>query len=132
MTLRSSILVFGLGSGFAWAAFGLILFTVPPEVAGPIGEAFFFGALFVALTGTLTILGVLGRVRMSALLPSLHIGPAFRQGALLSVAAVSALLLQRFRWLRWWSILLLVGVLVGIDLVLARRDPEQLPSARKQ
>lgn len=126
MTLRSSLVVFGLGSGFAWAAFLLILFTVPPDVAGPLGETFFFGALFVALTGTLTMLGVLGRVRLSTVLPALHIGPSFRQGTLLAVAAVGTLLLQRFRSLRWWNILFLVVLVVGLDLFFARRDPERV------
>lgn len=123
MTLRSSLLVFGVGAAFAWTAFFLIWLTVPPDVAGPLGEAFFFGSLFVAVAGTLTILGVLGRTRGSALLPALHIGPAFRQGALLACAGVGALLLQRFRFLRWWNILLFVVVLVGLDLFFARRDP---------
>lgn len=124
VTLRSSLAVFGIGTAFAWAAFLLIFFTVPPDTAGILGEAFFFSALLLALIGTLTMLGILGRWRMSSLLPALHIGPAFRQGALLSVAAVSLLLLQRFRILRWWNILLLVVVLVGIDFLLARREPK--------
>ncbi len=131
MTLRSSLLVFAVGTGFACTAFLLILFTVPPDVAGPLGEAFFFGSLFVALTGTFTMLGVMGRVRMSALLPALHIGPAFRQGVLLATAAVGALLFQRFRVLRWWNILLLVLILAGLDLVFARRDPERVPEHTK-
>lgn len=122
MTLRSSLVVFGLGSGFAWTAFLLVLFTVPPETAGSVGEGFFFGSLFVALIGTLTMLGALGRTRMSTLLPVLHLGPAFRQGALLATAATGLLLLQRFRFLRWWTVLLGVAVLVGIDLFLARRS----------
>lgn len=122
MTLRSSLAVFGLGSGFAWTAFALILLTVPPDGAGTLGEAFFFGSLFVALTGTFTILGVLGRVRRSTLLPLLHITPAFRQGVLLALAAVGLLALQRFRVLRWWNMLLLVVVVVGLDLFFARRD----------
>lgn len=125
MTLRSSLLVFGLGSGFAGAAFLLILFTVPPETAGAAGEAFFFGSLFVALTGVLTVLGVLGRVRRSTLLPALHIGPSFRHGFLLSAAAVGMLLLQRFRFLRWWTILIVVLILVVLDVALSRRDPRE-------
>ena len=120
MTLRSSLLVFGMGSGCAWAAFFLILFTVPPETAGSLGEGFFFGSLLVALAGTRTTLGVLGRTRVSTLLPMLHIGPAFRQGALLAVAATGLLLLQRFRFLRWWNVLLFVGVLVVVDVLLTR------------
>lgn len=122
VTLRASLFIFGLGSGFAWTAFSLIYLTVLPDDAGVVGETFFFGALFVALTGTLTMLGVLGRARSSALLPAFHIGPAFRQGFLLSTAAVGTLLLQRFRLLRWWNVLLLAVVLMGLDLFFARHD----------
>lgn len=109
-----------MGSGCAWAAFLLILFTVPPETAGSLGEGFFFGSLFVALTGTLTMLGILGRTRVSTVLPMLHIGPAFRQGVLLAAAATGFLLLQRFRFLRWWNVLLFVGVLVVVDVLLTK------------
>ncbi len=124
MTLRSSLAVFGVGTTFAWAAFLLIFFLVPPETAGTLGEVFFFSALFLAFVGTLTMLGVLGRWRMSRLLPALHIGPAFRQGMFLSIAAVGMLLLQRFRVLRWWNIALLVVMLVVLDFLLARREPK--------
>lgn len=122
VTLRSSLSIFGLGSAFAFAAFFLIVSTVPPETAGLIGEAFFLGSLFLGITGLLTILGILGRVRSSTLLPALHIGPAFRQAVLLACAAVGLLLLQRFRLLQWWNALLLVIVLVGLDLFFSRRD----------
>lgn len=128
VTLRSSLVVFGLGSGFAWTAFLLILFTVPPDDAGLLGETFFFASLFVALTGTLTILGLLGRVRRSTLLPALHMNPAFRQGMLLAAAAVGSLLLQRFRILRLWNVLALVLALVCIDYVFSRRE-ERVPAA---
>lgn len=122
VTLRTSLSVFGLGSAFAWAAFLLIVFTIPPESAGVVGEGFFLGSLFLGLTGALTILGILGRVRASSLLPALHIGPAFRQAVLLATAAVGLLVLQRLRMLQWWNALLLGAALVIADLVLARRD----------
>lgn len=125
VTLRSSLLIFALGSGLAWGAFFLIFYAVPPDVAGRIGEIFFFLSLFVALTGTFTVLGVLGRRRASTVLPILHIAPAFRQGVLLAAAAVGFLVLQRFRFLRWWNVLLLVAVLVGLDFFFARRDSGQ-------
>ncbi|TSC72867.1 MAG: Uncharacterized protein G01um101438_266 [Parcubacteria group bacterium Gr01-1014_38] len=120
MTLRSSLAVFGVGTAFAWAAFLLIFVTVPPETADSLGEFFFFSALFLALTGTLTMLGIVGRWRMSSVLPALHIGPAFRQGMLLSGTAAGLLLLQRFRFLRWWNVLLVVAVAVLLDVLLTR------------
>lgn len=120
MTLRSSLLVFGTGTALAAAAFLLLLLTVPPETAGALGESFFFSALFLGVTGLLTMCGILGRRRASRLLPALHIGPAFRQGFLLASAGVGLLLLQRFRVLRWWNLLLVVGVVVALDIVLTR------------
>jgi hypothetical protein len=121
MTLRGSFIVFSIGTALAWGAWVLILNTVPPRSGGALGELFFFGALFLAITGTLTILGVLGRIRASSALPSVHLGASFRQGALLAIAAVGALLLQRFHILRWWNILLLGGALLMLDLALTRR-----------
>lgn len=123
MTLRSSLIIFSIGTALAWGAWTLILTTVPPRSSGALGEAFFFGSLFLAVTGTLTILGVLGRARTSSTLPSAHVGSAFRQGVLMAIAVVGALLLQRFQVLRWWNILLLVLILVGLDLAFSRRDP---------
>lgn len=114
-------MVFGMGTVLAWGAWVLVLMTVPPGVAGVPGELFFFGALFLALTGTLTMLGVIGRTRTSSALPSLHLGAAFRQASLIAIAAVGTLLLQRFHVLRWWNILTIVGVLLLLDLTLTGR-----------
>ncbi len=123
MTLRGSLVVFAVGTLLAWAAWALVLNSVPPELGGLPAEVFFFGALFFALTGTLTILGILGRMRRSPSRPALHVSDAFRQGLLLSLATVGALVLQRFRLLHWWSILMLALVLFVIDLLTARRRP---------
>lgn len=128
MTLRGSLLVFGMGTVLAWGAWLLILFSVEPAANGMVGELFFFGSLFLAITGTLTILGVLGRNRASSALPSIHLAAAFRQGALIAIATVGALVLRRFQYLRWWNILLLGGALVMLDLALTRRRrPPGLP-----
>ena len=120
MTLRGSLVLFGIGTLLSWGAWVLILTTVPPRANALWGELFFFGSLFLALTGTLTILGLLGRIRTSAALPSAHVSAAFRQAVLIATAAVGALLLQRFQSLRWWNILLLGGALIMLDLALTR------------
>lgn len=101
----------------AWAAFVFAVVTIDPIANGLWGEIFFFSALFLAVTGTMTILGVFGRSRSSPELASNHLAPAFRQGLLISVAIVAVLVLQRFRFLQWWNILLLGGILVLIDLI---------------
>jgi len=121
MTLRSSLAVFITGAVLAWTAWVLIVTTVEPGSAGVVGEAFFFGSLLLALTGTLTTLGILGRMRMFSQLPSVYIGPAFRQGMLISTAMIGSLLLQRLRFLSWWNLILMGAILVMLDLVLSNR-----------
>jgi hypothetical protein len=120
MTLRSSFVVFGMGTMLAWGALALTILTVPPETGGIAAQLFFFAALFLALAGTLTLLGVLGRMRTSGRLASLHLTPAFRQGALIAGGAVGILLLQRVHLLRWWTVLILCGALFVTDLFLSR------------
>lgn len=101
----------------AWVAFTFAVMVIDPIANGFWGEVFFFSALFLAVTGTVTILGVLGRSKSSSELASNHLAPAFRQGLLIAVAIVAVLVLQRFRFLQWWNILLLGGILVLIDLI---------------
>jgi hypothetical protein len=119
MTLRSSLIIFGIWTVVAFAALVFVVTSVAPVANGIYAEAFFFGSLLLATTGIMTILGVLGRLRSSTELPANHLAPAFRQGFLIAVALVTVLLLQRFRILQWWNVLLLGIILVLVDLVFA-------------
>jgi len=121
MTFRGLLIIFGVGTALAWGAWFLILNTVPPASAGILGEVFFFSSLFLAILGTLTIVGILGRKKNSEKIPSFYVTPAFRQGFILALAVVGTLLLQRFQYLRWWNILLLGGSLLMLDLALTKR-----------
>lgn len=119
MTLRSSLIIFGIWTALALATLVFVITSVAPGANGVYAEAFFFCALFLATTGVMTILGVFGRLRNSTELPANQLAPAFRQGLLIAIALVTVLLLQRFRILQWWNILLLGIILVLIDLVFA-------------
>lgn len=119
MTLRSSLIIFGIWTAIALAVLAFVVTSVAPGANGIYAEAFFFGALFLATTGAMTILGVFGRLRNTTELPANQLAPAFRQGVLIAVALVAVLLLQRFRVLQWWNVLLLGIILVLIDLMFA-------------
>jgi hypothetical protein len=116
MTLRSSLIIFGIWTALALATLVFVVTSVAPLTNGIYAEAFFFGALFLATTGVVTILGVFGRLRNSSELPANQLVPAFRQGLLIAIALAAVLILQRFRFLQWWNILLLGIILVLIDL----------------
>ncbi len=124
MTLKSSVAVISLFTAFSWAAWAAVLLLVPPKSAGLPGEALFLAALFLATTGTFTVLGVIGRARGAEAAAATHLVPAFRQGLLLSIAVTAFLLLRRADFLRWWNIFLLGLTLLLLDMALSGKKIE--------
>ncbi len=128
MTLRRSLIIFSVGTLLAWGSWFVVFTTVPPSASGVVGEVFFLGSLFLALCGTLTILGTVGRARTRSGLPALYLSVSFRQGSLIALGVVTLMLLERTHWLQWWTMLLLAGVLFLMDLVLSGRRRSLSPS----
>ena len=100
----------GVGSGLAWAAWTMVLFTVNPYEAGFAGLLFFYVTLLLALVGTLSLAGVAYRVgwlkHEDTLAKQVRI--SFRHAILLSAVVVSSLVLVaggRFRW--YWLLTVL-------------------------
>ncbi len=125
MTLRQYILLMLLGTCGAWTAWLLVIFYLTPESAGTMGFIFFYLALFIAIIGTTTLIGF-------ALRYWLHkdevvfrqVSISFRQGILLGIVAVLALLLQEQRLLTWWNLVILILALTIIEFFfLSMRRP---------
>ncbi|MEK7073356.1 MAG: hypothetical protein AAB974_02870 [Patescibacteria group bacterium] len=114
MTFRQYILVMGLGTLIAWAAFLLIVALVDPLSAGILGMIFFYVALVVATSGTLALIGLFVRtmvVRTQDVL-SKQVTHSFREGFLVSLLLVAALILQSRGLLSILNTTLLLAVLV--------------------
>lgn len=114
MTFRQYILVMGLGTLIAWAAFLLIVALVDPLSAGILGMIFFYVALAVATSGTLALIGLFVRtvvVRTQDVL-SKQVTHSFREGFLVSLLLVAALILQSRGLLSILNTTLLLAVLV--------------------
>jgi hypothetical protein len=104
MTLKKYLIGMMISTVFCWISWGMILYYVDPETTGWVGLGAFYVSLFFALVGLLTLVGFYMRVWFSKNeILFAHVGPAFRQGILLSLVLVGSLLLQSFRLLTWWD-----------------------------
>jgi hypothetical protein len=117
MTLRQYLAIMGLGTAVAWSAVGLIVTHVDPDEAQVAVFAILYLALFLALTGTLSIVGFLLRVSLlkKDLFISQQVLAAFRQAVLLSLLLVSMLVLKSRAMLTWWIALLAVAALTLLE-----------------
>jgi len=86
-----------------------VIFKIDPYSSGWVGLASFYLILFLALLGTLSLIGFFGRMiflRRSVLFH--HIGISLRQAILFSILITISLLLQANRLFTWWNAILLV------------------------
>ena len=118
MSLRAYLAVMGFGTILAGATFFLILFRVDPATAGTLGFALFYGSLFLALSGAVSIVGFLVRVlsHREEILSKL-VGLSFRQAVLLSAMAIGALALHARDLLSWWNSILLVAAVTVVEFI---------------
>jgi len=97
-------------------AVGIFLITDPYQIGIKIFAAFFV-SLFLALVGSLTLLGYNIRIRLSRReVLYAHLGVSFRQATLISLVVVGLLLLQAARVLNWWDGILLVSAILLLEL----------------
>lgn len=84
---------------------------------------FFFIALFLALTGSLTLIGFYSRVWFrSGEIYQQHINIALREGLLIALAICVALIFQVLRILTWWDAVLIVAAIGLIEIYFSSRD----------
>ena len=119
MKLRSYLIIMILGAIICWGAFAYVLFTVNPESTNWVGFTLFYSALFLALSGTIAILGFV--IRFVALKNELvfnSVKNAFRQSFLFAFAAISILFLLANNYFSWANLILVVVGLSVLELFL--------------
>ncbi|MEY4745372.1 MAG: hypothetical protein RL272_1317 [Candidatus Parcubacteria bacterium] len=117
MTLRQYLLLMAVGTALAWTAVGLVVGTVDPTDTQPMVFGVFYASLFLALTGTLSVIGFLLRAALlkRQFVVSRHVAVSFRQAVLLALLIVVSLLLQSKSLLTWWNALLIVAAITVLE-----------------
>ncbi len=106
-----------------WTAFAITIVRLDPFTSTTLALPFFFGSIFFAVVGTLTLLGFYLRVWFgSGEIYSAHISLALRQAVLVAVALCFALLFQILKILTWWDATLIVAAVLLVEAYFAAQD----------
>ena len=120
MTLNKYFISLGIATLFSWLSFVLIILKLNPFGEFNVSFTFslFYLTLFLALTGTFTIMfSYIHSLREGGMSLYAHVSNAFRQGILLSILCVGLLVLQGLGMLTWWDGLLLAGGILCLELL---------------
>ena len=117
MTLRQYLVLMTISTIFCWVIWVSVLYLIDPTTAGILGFIFFYLSFFLALAGTLSVLGLLLRMKFGkeeAVFKT--VTTSFRQATMLGLLVVGALFLKSKDILTWWNTLFLVMAIVVSEL----------------
>lgn len=116
MTLRQYLILMTISAVFCWAIWVSVLYLIDPTEAGFLGFAFFYLSLFLALAGTLSVLGLLLRMKFGKEGPIFKtVTISFRQATLLGLLVIGGLILKSQRILTWWNMIFLILAVVVLE-----------------
>lgn len=116
MTLRQYLVLMTVGAVFCWTIWVSVLYLIDPTAAGFLGFAFFYLSLFLALAGSLSVLGLLLRMKFGkegAVFKTVM--TSFRQATLLSLLVIGSLILKSQGVLTWWNTIFLILALTILE-----------------
>lgn len=117
MSIGKFFVILGLATGLSWLAWLAVLFFMNPAESGLIALTLFYSSLSFSLIGTFLFIGYLVRgLSNDTEMPYKHVKAASRQSFLFTVLIVLSLLMQSYRLLTWWNLLILVALIGFVEL----------------
>lgn len=106
-----------------WASWLVVLYKLSPFSEQALSLGLFYGSLFIALSGTLSLIFYFLKAwKNKQEIYNAHLNSSLRQGILLSVMTITGLAFQRLRVLTWWDSLLLLAIVLLIEFYFNSRD----------
>ncbi|MBI4281297.1 hypothetical protein HY625_00580 [Candidatus Uhrbacteria bacterium] len=119
MTFRSYLLLMGLTTVICWGAVVAVLYAVDPMSNDISSVPLFYGSLFLALTGTFALFGIVVRKFLFHEEPRfVQVAIAFRQAIFFALLIGFILALSHAQLLRWWLIPILIAFFTVIEYLL--------------
>lgn len=116
MSLVRFLIILAVGTLISWASWLLVLMNLDPQTGGLVALVLFYASFFLALLGTITIVGFFLRYWLEKeAIVFRQVSVALRQATWLTAAATIALLLQSRRLLNIWSGLCLIILVLVIE-----------------
>lgn len=111
------LLFAAIGTLLSWATWTIVILRIDPVSGGIVAKALFMTSLWLALTGTGTVIGFLGRyLFMRQGLVYRHLGVASRQSVIVATTIVFGLILQAARSLTFVTGGLVVVIALSIEI----------------
>jgi len=125
MTLRQYLFLMFLGTMMCSVAWLFIVFNIDPTNADSFSFIFFYASLFLSLLGFVSIISLWIKIKLlkSEEVVFRHVKRTFRQGAITATLVVALLLLQQYRYLTWWNLIIFVilGILIEMIIFSSRK-----------
>ncbi len=116
MTLKKYLNLMSILTLFCWLAWVSVFFFINPDKAGLIGFILFYFSLFLAIVGSVAVIGFIIRIRLKKEPVFKQVEVSFRQGIWVGFLIVALLLLKGLGLLRWWNGLFLFLFLLFLEL----------------
>ncbi len=125
MPLSKYLILMSLATLLCWASFIIVINTVNPFNTEFLGFVFFYSSLFLALIGTLSLLGFFLRHLFNKnQFVSTQVIISFRQSIWLAVVIVVGLYLQGQKLAAWWNLFILLILVVVVELYFLYRTSD--------
>lgn len=110
MSLKIYLFLMSLGTLLCWVAWIFVITSLAPQESGIMGLVIFYSSLFLALVGSISVLGFLIRRAKykNDELVFRHVRHTFRQSILIGAFAICLLILRANNVLTWWTLVLLL------------------------
>ncbi|MFH0779567.1 MAG: hypothetical protein V1928_01785 [Parcubacteria group bacterium] len=109
MSLLRYLIILGVCTGLCLVAWLFVVFSMNPAPGSWLAIILFYLCFGLFLAGAFSIVGSLLRCRLYPEdVPQKHVQSASRQGILLGVLMIIALILQSMRALTWWNFIIIV------------------------
>jgi len=110
-------------TALGWASLLVVINNLSPFISGYLALTLFYSSLFIALTGTFSVLNYYLRIAINKNRNYFqHLNTALRQGSLLSLMICAGLIFQRLRVLTWWDALLLLIIVLLVEYYFMARE----------
>lgn len=115
MSLRSYLLLMIFATSLCWSAFAMVLYSINPDITNQVGFSLFYLSLFLAVSGTASIIGFIIRfIGLKHEMAVCSVKAAFRQSFLFAGMIVISLLLLANNLFSWLNLVLLI---VGLSVL---------------
>ena len=119
MTLKKYLMVIAIATALCWTIFLFVASVVNPESTSILGFLMFYIALFMAISGTASLVGFLVRfVALRHELAFYAVKIAYRQSFMFALFVLATLMLLSQSLFTWLNLIMLIAVFLIAEMIM--------------